>query len=303
VSRRVAGLSAVVLALAWAASAHATPIHVALSASNGSGNSDPSLPCGTGDGPSWNYGWSNGAGAVGGPLSGGWSGNVEVHQALDGIHGFVPSGTGRVRLDVARGGTLDLQFGSGSCTTPTWSVSGVANDVPDASGSAPFTVTAGSGTLRHVTGSGTANASLLQLHPGASNSAAMALDGNLSVLSPHLSMGGVGLQWLNLWDLLTNQLTVYVPIVNAAGPDTTGDAYSVQMTSAKLNGVPAQALPATIARINESRSVVVGLRFSGVYPNTQRTLTVTLAAKDALDGSVAPVTQSQTFTVPLLYLP
>lgn len=292
-------IAAFLLCAAFASPAYATHVTATLTASSGLGTFDPSLPCSRGDGASSAYTYAGKS--VGGPLSGGWSGAFEVHQAQNASIGWVPAHSSTVRLDLDRGGTADLDFSAGSCAAGTWPLSTVGDIGTRATGSAPFTVTAGSGTLRGLTGSGTLTATRLDLGPGADNVANVTVDGNLQALAPALVVGIATAYWNNVTDLLTGTVTVSIPIGDIGPPNTTGDGYAVTLTAASGNGRAATAgVPGVVGRLDVGHIQNVIVRIPGCIAGSSMNLATTVGGNDALDTAQPPKSQTQTVSIPLL---
>jgi len=292
----VCALAATAAFLGMQPAAGAVPVSASLTSVNGSGTFDDTLACGVGDGPSWGYRYTGLSAPASGPLGGEWSGTIEVHRSGP-TTGFIPPGTGRIGIDNPSRGAIFLEFGGGNCTSPTLTLAG-PSDEPTASGVLPFSITGGTGAYRLLTGTGTASLTAA-LTKGADNAAAIDLNGNLSALQPNLTIGTPSARWPRIVDYLNRRISVFVPVTNAGPASSTGDAFNVRLTSVTISGGASAGPSSAVSRLNAGGGTTFGMSASPVNAGATYTITVTVAADDALGGAVAPVTATRTFKAPL----
>jgi hypothetical protein len=294
-----AALAAVLGLAIWSAQSFATPLAASLTASNGEGTFDQTIDCPAGDGPSWRYAYSGVATPLQGPFGGTWNSTVEVHDAGDG-HAFIPAGTGRLKVDVDRGGAANLEFASGDCSSAPLTLTQQADGDPEVTGSLPATATGGSGVLRGFSGTGQVDFTF-ELGPGADNVAQVDVGGNFTVLQPSLGLGTPSAYWRNASDYFARRLSVFIPVVNSGSPTAVGDAFAVRLAQATLGGrTPVAGVPATFARINAGSSAATTATFTGVSPGQTYSLQGRIEGTDALDSALAPLVQSRPVKAPLL---
>lgn len=296
--RYLAACAAAVTLLAVPTAASATPAGATLSGQGGASSFDPTLACAAGgDGPSWRAGWNDQpAASPGGVLGGEWDGSFEVHDAGTG-GAFVPDGTGRLAITVARGGSAFLETrGGGSCDDATLALSGVEDGEPVVSGSLPVVATGGVGVLTGLTGSGSA-AFTLGLGPGADNTAQLALSGDFDVPDPALRTVGAGARWANLSGFLGGRLPVTVTLANAP---TAGHAFAVRVTGVTGGTGVFAGVPSGTKPLSPGAASGFGITMLGARPGHVYTLGVTVRAQDALLAEQPPVTGTVTFQAPLL---
>jgi hypothetical protein len=298
----------VVCAAAAAACACALPAHAAtisnlsLLAINGQGTYDGTLPCSaSADGPSWLYSWQGGAfPSSGTALRGTWDGTVEVHQTDQSQPGaYVPPGTGRLAVQTQSLGSMNFIFSGGSCTDASMSLTIDASGDPFASGTLPLTANGGTGSLRGLTGTGTAAAGL-ELGPGADNTAHILISGTFHALAPALAVGGPTVFWPSATQYLNHNLSVTIPVSDSGPYATTGDAFGVTITRATLSAInPSSGVPASLGNIPDGQGRAATVTFHGATPGQHYTLSVTATAADALGDPGPTVTASFPVTAPL----
>lgn len=293
--RRLSLATAVVLgtlAALGSATASATSVSATLTSSNGYGSFDDTIGCASGgDGPSWRYAYS-GVSSSASALAGLWSGTIEVHSG-GGANGFVPPGTGRVRIEGTRG-NIDFEFDHGDCAFPPLLITGLPFD-PVASGYLLLTVTGGTGSFRGLTGSGSISTTS-ELGAGGSNNATWAMTGNFGAKQPALSIGNIKASYNGLGNFLSKKATVSFAIPNAA---TAGDAFDVKVASvAPSCSCPVSGTPQSVGNIAAGSASGATVQITGLNPNTNYTITVTLQGKDALDTAITPVVATGSFKTP-----
>jgi len=299
VGRVVVSTVAVMAGVAWhMPMATAAALSGTLVSNNGEGVVDNSLLCGSGDGPSWRYGYTGPVTPTFSPLAGGWAMTVEVHRT--GAGGFIPDGTGRLHITANRGGTATLAFHGGSCTGgPLSLVDNTTGDTTTASGSLPFTVTNGTGPLRALTGTGTLGLSF-EMGPGGGNHATVALTGSLTALSPNFAIGVPTSHFASIIDYLSGRLTVNIPITNLGPTATTGDLFGVRITSASATGHTLTGAPVDVGTVLAGTTRLVPVVVSGVLPLTPVTLNIHAVGVNALDEAVPDAAFAGAITAPLL---
>jgi len=297
---RYAAACAAVAALALPSAASATAVSSALNGANGEGTYNPTLSCAAGgDGANYRYAWiDQQASSPGGVLGGEWDGTFEVHEGGGRSAGaFIPDGTGRIAITVARGGSGFLETrGGGSCSDAALALTGVAEGEPVVSGTLPIVATGGIGALRGLSGNGTATFTL-QLGPGADNAADIAIDGDFDVTGPLLAASGATSRWQNLSAYLGHKLTVTVTIANALAG---GQAFDARISGVTGGSGSYSGLPTAAGPIAPGGSRAYTFTMNGAQAGRTYTLGVTVAAKDGLLGDEPPVTGSVTFKSPSL---
>lgn len=295
--RRLGVLCALAAAAAclWTTTAFAVPVSSTLTSDNGFGSFDDTIGCPSGDGQSWRYLYSGTATAGTGPVGGVWFGTIEVHRGTSG-GGFVPFQTGRLGIEVPDRGRVNLEFDGGDCATTPLSLG--PGDEPTVSGTLPFHVTGGSGAFRSLTGTGTI-ALAAQLTKGADNAASLAINGDLAALQPNITVGNPTAKWARVVDYLGRRIGVSVPILNDGVPATTGDAFDVRIVSVSVSDGASAAPPGPIPRVNAGAGSGWGFNVNNVSPGKTYSITMTIAAKDALGGAATPVTVTRSFKAPL----
>lgn len=305
--------------LAMPIAAGATPVTATLTSSTGEGTFDNTIGCPIGDGPSWRYEYTGDATAGTGPLGGIWSGTTEIHDAGGG-QAFAQQGGGRLRITTPDRGSVDLEMGGGDCTHHGLTLGSDGNGDPTVSGGVPLTAAGaggGTGALRNVTGTGTATLAPIGVGPGADNSAKINVSANLTALAPGLTVGDPTAQYIGILDWLSGTATVSIPITNQGPPATVGDAFDVKVTSASVSpqgtlisnallivtiGVagPVTGPPVSLGRIDNGSTATAVVKIAHTFLGATYTLTTTAQGNDALNGLTPAVTQSRTFTTPIL---
>jgi len=290
---------AIFAVLAFPGVAAATPASGLLQGANGEGSFNPTLPCGTGDGPNWRYAWIDQAASSPGDVLGGeWDGSFEVHDAgTRGGNAFIPNNDGRLSITVDRGGSGFFEtLGDGSCDNATLALAGVAEGEPVVSGTLPIIARGGTGALKGLTGSGIANFRL-QLGPGADNAAEIAIDGDFDVTGPQLAPTVATSRWQNLTAWFGRRLTVTVTVAN---PLTAGHAFDARIGSVAGGTGSFSGVPTGAGTIAPGASRSYSFDMNGAQPGSSYTLAVTVTAKDGLLAADPPTTGSVTFKAPLL---
>lgn len=314
-----AAFAVAVAVLAWPAAVYAVPVSSALTAVTGEGSFDDTIGCPAGDGPSWRYQFTGPAAALNGPLGGTWSGTAEIHDAKAGrtTGAFVQPQTGRIRITTADRGSADFAFGAGSCANAPLTLSTDAHGDPVVSGAVALSSAGGTGALRGLTGSGTAAITGLGVGPGADNTADLKLNANLQALAPALTVGDPQAAYIGIVDWATGTATVRIPISDPGPAATTGDAFDVKVTAASVSpqgqllgppvtltvGVagPVTGPPISLGRIdNGADPAYATVQIANTFAGAKYTLTTTVKGNDALDSPVPAVTQTRTFTTPVL---
>lgn len=280
------------------ASAGASILSATLDGINGEGSFNNTLPCGVGDGPNWRYFWAEQpADSPNGAFHGLWNGSFEVHDAGGG-NAFIPNNDGRLSVSVVRGGTGFFDtLGDGSCSNAGLTLTTQPDGDPEVQGSLPIVALGGTGSLRGLTGSGTANLQL-ELGPGADNVASISFTGDFDVTDPGLSVIGASSRWRNLTDWLNKKLGVFVTVRNA---DDAGHAFFVKLTSVSggtnsFSGVPT----GTVQYVPAGTTTTFGFTMNNANVLTNYTINATIASQDGLLVDQPPTNGSASFKSPLL---
>ncbi|WP_205697792.1 hypothetical protein [Conexibacter sp. SYSU D00693] len=286
------------------ATVHAAPVSAQLKGENGFGSFDPALPCGVGDGPSWRYAWEDGVATSPGGLFGGlWNGSFEVHDA-GASTAFIPDSDGRIALQLpttgSRVGTASFDTAGGQgCANAGLTLTPLSASDPTSqkvTGTIPVVAKGGTGALRGLTGSGTAQLSL-ELTPGADNDATLDLNGNFTVAAPELKVSGVQARWANLSEWLQRRLTLYVGVAGTAGK---GNAYDVRLTGVGGGSGSFSGVPTGTQTVLAGGGATFSFKMNNVNWGQKYTVSVTAAGKDGLLVPQPPVSGPVTFTAPLL---
>jgi hypothetical protein len=252
-------------------------------------------------------------------LTGTLRGSVDVHH--DGqepptgpVQGgaFLLGNQSHVTLSNYRG-AVQLQLQGGQCGSPTAPLTFSADGHQINSGpfTGSFSVTTDqattNGAYRGATGAGTYTLSA-GVAPGADNAWSLALNGNLSILEPALSVSVVKTFWGNLGlDYALRIVSVTYQITNSGK----GDAYntSVVSTSSPTNDVTAlgpQPQPLGDLAAGQATQVTVRYRLGLLSPclavilNCNFSSVVNVSLPDALD---VPATPSATLPITAPVLP
>jgi hypothetical protein len=209
-----------------------------------------------------------------------------AHQA------FLQGSESHVTMSNQRG-SVQLRLTSGSCTNETLSYDGTT-----VSGAGAWTIdpTSTTGSYRQATGSGTFTLNL-GVAPGADNPWNLGVNGNITVLQPHLKVEVVDTNWGNLGvDYVTRRPTVTYRITNT-GP---GDTFAPKLVSADSpnNGVNTLGVvPQNLPDLQSGQSTIVSVRYqlallggpcALVILGCQFDTTLGVSMPDALDKADSP---------------
>ncbi len=296
--RRGIALAGVVAAILILPASAGAVLSAGLTGINGEGTFNNTLPCGQGDGPNWRYFWADQpATSPNGAFHGLWNGSFEVHDAGGG-KAFIPNNDGRLSISVVRGGTGFFDtVGNGSCANATLDLTTQPDGDPQVSGTLPMVALGGTGSLRGLTGSGTANFTL-ELGAGADNIASVNFSGDFDVTNPGLTVAGASSRWLNLTEYLQKKLRVYVSVANNT---SAGHAFFLKITavsggSGSFSGVPT----GEVQYIPAGSSGSFGFVMNNANALQKYTINATVASSDGLLVPQPTISGPATFTAPLL---
>lgn len=238
-------------------------VNISVSGSNGSGVTEPGIPCASGgDGASWRYNYS--AALTPGDFSqqpGTLSLALDLHsEGFEDLaaNAWLPPGTNAATITNARG-TATLAMTSGTCDSPT-----ISFDGSTASGTGVWSV-GGTGAYRDMTGGGTFALNQAQVGPGSTNPFQLNLSGSVAVPSPVLDVEVARAAWTRSPDPRTHRALVEYRVLNV-GP---GDAFGVRVAgnSSPTPGVtPVTALPVQVPDIPAGGSAIVELHYDIAKP-------------------------------------
>ena len=203
-------------------------------------------------------------------------------------------------------GSVQIRLSGGTCAAPPLTFDGTT---VSGSGTWALDPTGTTGAYRQATASGGTYTLSAGVAPGADNPWTLKLNGNLSVLQPHLAVDVVSTTWGNLGvDYVTRRVTVTYRVTNT-GP---GDAFAAVMTgtsSPTAGVIPLGPQPQNLGDLLNGESTTFSVRYQFslltgpcllVILNCHFDTVTAVSLPDALDqADTPPPTVTNHVTAPL----